>query len=267
MKNYLKLMILTLIMMLSVFLLAYSQENGLTEAEKAMITENVVVPSPSDLFIALDKMGDVNWSKSAVYNTKFVYNNNYLRALNLGVRGAEGFIAIQTQDKVNLASMISVIIKIAEELGASDTILEKRTQFENYARKDQWFELRGELDKIGDDIRLEFNNQGEKDVAFLLSIGGWIEGLRITSDILSSNYNKENSTILYQPILVEYFETKFDELDMKVQKQDVVKQIKEKIPEIKNLINVGYNNPIPVENIKMLHNISSQLISAIEKGK
>ena len=267
MKIHLIMLVLFCATGFSMSLTAHSQDDGLTEEEKALITENVVIPSPSDLFLALDKMGEVDWNKATSYNPKFVYNNNYLRALNLGVRGADGFIAVQARDKAHLAQMIEIIIKIAEELGASDTILKKRSEFETYAKKNQWFELRGELDKLRDDIQLELVDQGENDIALLMSIGGWIEGLRITSELLTSQYDKDNSTLLYQPILVQYFHKEFDNLGGNAQKNIVVKQIKEKIPEIQSLINVGFEEPVPVENVRKLHTISSQLISAIEKGK
>ena len=267
MKNFLKLMVLTLIMLMSVSLWAHSQEAGLTDEEKAMITDNVIVPSPSDLFLALDKMGDVNWSEAASYTTQFSYKNNYLRALNLGVRGAEGFVALQAKDKNNLANMISTIIRIAEDLGASDTILRKRQTFENLTQREQWFELRGELDKIRDDILLELVNQGDTDVALLLSIGGWIEGLQMTTKILSKDYNEDTSTILYQPILVEYFEKKCNELGSRAKRQKAVKDIIEKIPEIKTLIDVGYDNSISEDSVKKLHAISYQLVSAIQGGE
>jgi len=266
MKNWLKPAVLTIVCLLLLSLWALANEDALKESEKSLFSRDLIIPSPADLFVALEKMGEVDWNKAASYNTNSDYNNDYLRALNLGTRGADGFMAIHAEDKALLADMIRTIVKLAEELGASNTILDKRSRIEALARNEKWQELRMELDKLQSEVKLELIRQGDVDIAILLSAGGWINGLRATTKLLSSRYNRDDSAILFQPTLIYYFEAKFNELDKKALDQPVVRNIRDKIPEIKRLIDVGYDSPVPEENIKKLYTISSELVQAIEKG-
>jgi hypothetical protein len=267
MRKYLRFMLMMIVFSLSLSLCAFSEEDALTEFEKAQFSQNIIVPSPADLFLALDKIGGVNWREAASYNLRFDYNNDYLRALNLGVRGAEGFIAIQAGDKTKLAEMIRTIIRLAEELGASETILNKRKKIEGLAQQEKWQELRMELDGVRDDVWKELTDKGDTDIALLLSLGGWLDGLRATTKALKDSYNPGDSTLLFQPTLVEFFQTNFKQLGPKASDQSVVKKIGLQIPEIKELLNVGWDNPIPEENIKKLYMISTELVWAIERGE
>lgn len=267
MRKYLKFVTMTIVFLLSISFWVYSEEDTLTEFEKAQFRKNIIVPSPADLFLALDKIGNVNWNDAATYNTRYDYDNNYLRALNLGVRGAEGFVAMQATDKENLGKMIRIIIRLAEELGASDQILSKRRKMEGLAQQEKWQELRMELDSVRDDVWTELKNKGDTDIALLLSLGGWIDGLRATSKVLKDNYNPENSSILYQPTIVGYFEDQLKALSSRAKRESVVEKIALKIPEIMKQIHVDYDKPIPEENIKRLYMISTELVWAIERGE
>ena len=41
--------------------------------EKAEFRKSIIVPSPAEIFIALDKTGNVNWNDAATYNPRFDY--------------------------------------------------------------------------------------------------------------------------------------------------------------------------------------------------
>jgi len=267
MKKYLKFLSMTILFLLAMAFVVHAQGDTLSEFEKAQFNKNIIVPSPADLFLSLDKIGNVNWNAAATFNTRFDYDNNYLRALNLGVRGAEAFVAMQAQDKENLAKMIRVIIRLAEELGASEEILSKRSIMEGLVQQEKWQELRMELDSVRDDVWNELIKQGDTDIALLLSLGGWIDGLRATSMALKDNYKPENSGILYQPTLVSFFQSRLNGLNERAKNQPVVKKIINQIPEIQKQLLVEYDKPIPEENIKQLFMMSTELVWAIERGE
>ncbi len=240
----------------------------LSDAEKAKFTENILLPSPGEVFLALQRAGNdkADWIGAASFCPTYDYDNDYLRALNLGLRAADGFLAIQAKDKARLGDMIRVILTLAEELMVEQTILDKGRVFEDLARRDEWKRLHQELDVLRDQVQQEMERLGDQDVALLVSAGGWLEGLRATAKVIEGNYQPPASSILYQPRLVAYFQDKMTQMSPRAQAVPQVRAIIEALPEIMALIDVGYRQPVPEENVRKLLDLSAKLVLATERG-
>ncbi len=246
--------------------LCQAQDTGLTDDEKPRFNENILLPSPAEVFVALAKVGEADWNAAASYNRKYDYPSSLSRALNLGVRAADGFLAIQAKDKTRLGEMITVIMTLAEELLVQKTLLDKSKTFEDLAKQEKWDEVRKELDKLRGDVEAEMRRLGDDETALLVSAGGWLEGLKATTKVLMTQYDETSSSVLYQPRLVDYFAAKMNALGPESRKHPAIKALLSRLPEIKALINVGYQRPVPKESLAKLNAISAEILKTIEKG-
>lgn len=237
-----------------------------TAEELAQFSDNVLVPSPGELFNAMDKIGEVDWSSAALYTKKSDYNDDYVRAMNLGVRAADGFIALQAKDKENFGQMVSVIFTLAEELGVSGTVLDKGQAIEDLVKQEDWVKVNQELNKLRDSIKAEMEAMDDKDKALVMSAAAWVEGLRAVCAVLDQNYDEAGSSILYQKVLVQYFTQELGKLESSVQDMPQIKAMLEALPEIGSLIDVGPGNPISQESVAKLLELSTAIIQEIEKG-
>ncbi|MBU4486037.1 MAG: hypothetical protein KKD38_03840 [Candidatus Delongbacteria bacterium] len=237
-------------------------QNDLSEEEKALFKTNIIVPVPSEIIMALDILSDVNWKAIVVYDYSANYADNYKIALNLGVRVAQGFIAIQAEDRKNTGEMFGVSRDLAENFGAKSEMFVDKAIISKMLNEGKWLELRAVLDDIHLKVKEEMKKY-DPDYVVLAGIGGWLEGLHIVSKALKSNYSEEASTILFQPELIDHFTKKINGLKKTNSSNIEVKEIIKKFPEIKKLCGVGIGNPIPLENINELYLISSNLIDAI----
>jgi hypothetical protein len=236
--------------------------DGLTDEEKALFKTNVVVPVPSEIIMALDMLSETNWKAVVEYDYSANYSDYHKIALNLGVRVAQGFIAIQAQDRRNTGEMFSVSRDLAENFGAKSEMFVDRDEIARLLNAGEWLELRAILD----DIHLKVKDEMIKydpDYVTLAGVGGWIEGLHIVSKALKANYTEEASTILYQPELINHFIEKVGQLKQSNADNEEVKAIKEKLPVIRDLCAVGQGNPISIDSIDSLYSISSSLNSII----
>lgn len=236
--------------------------NELTDEEKALFKTNVVVPVPSEIIMALDMLSETNWKAVVEYDYSANYSDYPKLALNLGVRVAQGFIAIQAQDRRNTGEMFSVSRDLAENFGAKSEMFVDRDEIAKLLNAGEWLKLR----TILDDIHLKVKDEMKKydpDYVTLAGVGGWIEGLHIVSKALKANYSEEASTILYQPELINHFIEKVGQLKSANADNLEVKAIKEKLPVIRDLCAVGQGNPISIDSIDSLYTISSSLNSII----
>ena len=236
--------------------------DGLTDEEKALFKTNVVVPVPSEIIMALDMLSETNWKAVVEYDYSANYSDYPKIALNLGVRVAQGFIAIQAQDRRNTGEMFSVSRDLAENFGAKSEMFVDRDEIARLLNAGEWLELRAILDDIHLKVKVEMTKY-DPDYVTLAGVGGWIEGLHIVSKALKENYTEESSTILYQPELINHFIEKVGQLKPSNADNEEVKALRAKLHVIRDLCAVGQGNPIPIDNIDSLYSISSSLNSII----
>lgn len=265
MKLLQKALILGVILMSAAVSVQAGNLDKLTPEEIANI-DAVLVPSPSELFLALSKMGDYNWDSVVTNNRNAAYKNDYLRALNLGTRGADGFLAIQSKNGKQLGEITTTIVRLARDLAVDEPVVAKGTELRQLALQKKWADVRSELDVLRNDVEHYIDSLGDKENAVLVSAGGWLKGLNAVTQLLKDQYDEKASSVLYQPDLVQYFIDQIGGMGDKVAKAPVIEEIAAALPEIKKLIDVGQGNPIPNENIKKLYQISSKLVQAIERG-
>ena len=239
----------------------------LTDAEKKEFEQNLALPSPAEMFLAVDRLADAEWGKVAGSSPRYDYTDNYARALNLGVRAADGLVAILAEDKARLGDVITVVITLAEELQVEDAVLERSSTFEELANMERWAELRDELNTLRYMIEMEMDQIGDQDVVVLVRAGGWLEGLTATAELLrGQGYPASVTSILYQPALVDYFAQELAGLEPEAKKHPMVQALAKALPAIRKLVNVGYGQPVPAENIEQLHRLGSALLATIQEG-
>lgn len=242
----------------------------LTAQEKAMFTKNVVIPTPSEIIVALNKLTEVNWKTVVGYNTGAAYTENYKLALNLGVRVADGFVAIQAKDKKNVGEMFAVSKTIAENFGGNSKIFSSKDEVVKMIDKNDWKALRSKLDDMHLKVQAEMKKY-HPDFVVLASIGGWLEGLNAVSTTLAAKYDQNASNLLYQPKLVEHFMKEMDKLQDTNKNYPLVKKIREALPEIAKLCEAENSKsvikPVSKQNVEQLAKISSELVKSIVKGE
>jgi hypothetical protein len=245
--------------------LALAEEDRLSPEEMAKI-DATLVPSPSELFMAVDGMGEFDWDSVVSINPNTNYDSMYLRALNLGSRSAVGFLAIEAKDKKKLGQTITAVLALARAMAVDEMILAKGSELHSLAARKQWNEVRRELDNLKVQVEEYIRDLGDDQNAVLAAAGGWLEGLRAVTKLLSQNYNQQASTVLHQPALIDYFIDRFANMDDKYKSVPVVQEIDSKLPRIKSLLAGERGQPIPKEKVEELNKISTDLVLAIERG-
>lgn len=240
---------------------------NLSVAEKKEFAQNMALPSPAEMFLAIDRLGDAEWDQVGESSPRYDYADNYTRALNLGLRAADGLVAILAENKAKLGEVIVVVITLAEELMVQDTILDRSSSFEDLANEERWAELRDELDALRYLIEMEMDQLGDQDIATLVRVGGWLKGLTATAELLKGQgYPANLTSILYQPVLVDYFLAQLAVMEPEAKKNPLVQALVEALPQIRKLVNVGYAKPVPAQNIDALYRLGTSLVTRMEEG-
>lgn len=149
------------------------------------------VPSPIQTAMLIQKSG-IAYDKATlnVSNKVNTYTNDFLRALNLGIYGADlGYVSMynQTQDAIGY---LAAVKQLADKLGVSaafDTGTMKRIET-NIANKDSMLVLVGIAYRASDKY-LKSNKRTE--VSSLILTGGWIESMHFSIKAYSAKQSDE----------------------------------------------------------------------------
>src|ERR1700747_1237877 len=113
---------------------------------KAIRTDSISIPTPGELFAALEKPGKPNWVGQYRGPVPSTYSNRAQIALNLGGLIADGFIAVEAQDSQQVKNIGTDIIKLAKALGVSQNVLSRGNSINEFAENDEWDALQEELE-------------------------------------------------------------------------------------------------------------------------
>src|ERR1700747_403633 len=83
---------------------------------KAVRSDSISIPTPGELFAALEKAGKINWAGQYRAPTPMTYRNRAQIAISLGGLIADGFIAVEAKDSQQVKNIGSRIIKIAKHV-------------------------------------------------------------------------------------------------------------------------------------------------------
>src|SRR6267378_7269715 len=103
----------TFLLLLSVALAADAPHLSSDQLAKAIRSDSISIPTPGELFAALEKPGKPNWTGQYRGPMPTTYRNRAQIALNLGGLIADGFIAVEAQDSQQVKNIGTDIIKLA----------------------------------------------------------------------------------------------------------------------------------------------------------
>ena len=258
-------------------LAAEKTSEPLSPAEMSAAGAKVVVPKSVDVLNALDTLtknsqSAVNWKKLVAYTReneffeKTNYGDNPARALNLGLRVANAFIAVEAEDKEALDKTSDTLVVLGRSLGVAEELIGQRERIGDLARANKWQEVRQTILDLQEQVEEQLQKKDRRDEATLVVTAGWLQGLHAVTKALSENYNPEAASILRQGDLVKSLETQLQALGDEAKGHPLVKRIIAKLPDIQRMCAVAQDQPVSQENARKLFEISSELVSSISKG-
>lgn len=271
---YAKPIVVALLAAMSANLSAEETKNPPIDPSKA-IDKGVAMPTPLDKFIALTllvKTKKIDWN--GVFNAVAVDINpdNYtdteiLIPQVLGLRIADGIMAVQAKDAELLGKAASDIEKLALKLKVNDNDLSRARRVRSLANEGKWLDVYRELGFLQQDIMQKLEENPNDQRSSLLMISGWIQGSRYSSRLILAHYSDESSNILREPLLVKALIDKSNGLPAKTKEAPSVAIISKTLPSLHKIVNVSIDAPIPKAQVESLDQLATACVKEIIKGK
>jgi hypothetical protein len=222
------------------------------------------IPSPGELFAALEKPGKPNWSGQFRGPLPTTYRDRAQIALNLGGLIADGFIAIEAQDGQQVKNVGGDIIKMAKSLGVSQNILSRGNSINEFAENNEWDALQEELEATENEVKTSMQSHSDQDLVILVSLGGWIRGTQVVSGAVAQNYDERSAKVLRQPALINFIRSKIDDISPSMRADPLVKEVTIQLASLEKLVSFPPGKAPTLDDVRKVNEAVGQIMEEIQ---
>lgn len=237
---------------------------GPEQMAQAARTDTITIPTPGELFAALQKPSKPNWTGAYRAPIPTTYKSRAQIALNLGGLIADGFIAVEAQDSQQVKNIGSDVIKLAKALGVSQNVLSRGNSINDFAESNQWNSLQEELEATQNEVKSSMQSHSNQDLVILVSIGGWIRGTQVVSGSLAANYDERSAKVLRQPALVNFIHAKLNDVSPELRNDPLVKDVNDQLSALEKLVAFPPGKVPTLDDVKRVNGVVSQLMHEIQ---
>ncbi|MFZ4682532.1 MAG: hypothetical protein ACOYMS_08525 [Terrimicrobiaceae bacterium] len=233
------------------------------------------LPSPYDKMLAIDlaaKGKKIQWDK--IYDAVAVdvdgnsCPDKTSAALALGIKIADGLVAVKSQDVEKLNSCATQIESIAKKLGAGDEELKRARLVRENANKGKWLDVFLELGFLQADIMKILNKPENAASRTLIIAAGWMQGARHVTYYLEGTYNPEVSNVLREPLLVGALGKEIAALPPDVLAHPRVSGLPVAFQDALPIVSIGKEQSVSKENVSKLKALADKSVKiALDQGR
>ena len=231
---------------------------------KAIRNDSISIPTPGELFAALEKPGKPNWVGQMRGPVATTYKSRPQIALNLGSLIADGFIAVEAKDSQQVKNIGTDIIKLAKALGVSENVLSRGNSINEFAENDEWDALQEELEATQNEVKSSMQSHRDQDLIILVSVGGWIRGTQAVSSAVMQNYDERAAKVLRQPALVNFIQSKMNDISPDVREEPLIKEVSGQLPGLEKLVTFPAGKAPTPDDVKKVNEAVGKIMSQIQ---
>ncbi len=231
----------------------------------AAAVQEVVVPVPSEIFAVLDKMGNPNWKAELREGKVRTPEDRVRTALLLGNVIAEGFVAVEAEDAERVKELGRQVLTLAEAINVRKSVIARSKSITDKAEQRDWRGVRAEFDGALQDVRGAMDELNDHDLSQLVSLGGWLRGTEVLTDIVGKGFSKDGAELLHQPELVDYFDRCIGSMPGRLRRNPLVTQIRDLLRKIGPIVSDSGEHITPA-NIATIHELTKAVNRRIVNG-
>ncbi len=224
--------------------------------------DEVVLPVPGEILAILEKLGETGWKGEMRARVRANFRDRTDYALALGVAVADGFIAVQAQDKEAVVAAGRAVLRYAEALGLRQAVTRHCQAIFDAGEAGDWMGVRRELDLTEKTAREAMAKMEDGPLATAVSLGGWVRGTEVASSVISKAFTADKAELLNQPDLVKYFITQISKADEKVRSNPKMAMIVTALGRVRTLMGEE-DQPVPSDATVEINEICKGVVDLI----
>jgi hypothetical protein len=224
-------------------------------------------PSVADIFQQLDDLKPLPFEQLKREFPQAMHAGREQMGMVFGGLVADGFLIVECQKKNLVEDLGRVLLRQARSLGVGDRVMRHSASLTELGRRGDWVAVRRELIATQDDVEQAMTAMRDQKMAHLISLGGWLRGLEITSSAVESKYTPERAAVLWQRDLINYFAEEMTTLPPTLAHTPLFEKLRSGIGAIRTLLNHAPPDKMSLSEVKALHAQARELNLAIIAGE
>src|ERR1700682_326962 len=224
-------------------------------------------PSVADIFQQLDDLKPLPFEQLKREFPQAMHSGREQMGMVFGGLVADGFLIVECQKKNLVDALGRVLLRHARGLGVGDRVTRHSASLTDLGRHGDWAAVRRELIATQDDVEHAMTALRDQKMAHLISLGGWLRGLEITSSAVESKYTPERAAVLWQRDLINYFAEEMKTLPPPLAHTPLFEKLCLGVGAIRTLLNHAPPDKMSLSEVKALHAQARELNLAIVAGE
>lgn len=126
-------------------------------------------------------------------------------AIELGFLIADGFLIVQAEQLEKVPDMATKLTKYGKALGAGERVNRHAAGLLDSAKKKDVPQLKKELSATQRDVEAELVTLRDADLAHLISLGGWIRALSVSTVAVDKQFSEERARKVMREDIADYY--------------------------------------------------------------
>jgi len=188
-------------------------------------------------------------------------------AVELGFLIADGFLVVQAGQMEKVEDLAADLTRYGKALGAGERVNRHAASLLESAKKQEVEQLKKELAATQRDVELELVSLRDADLAHLISLGGWIRALEVSSVAVDKQFSPERARKVMREDIADYYADTVSSLEPKISERPNYIQLRDLLITLKTEMTIPEGKEPTPENIKQLRGQAAKLVALALKRK
>ena len=181
-------------------------------------------------------------------------------AIELGFLIADGFLMVQAGQLDDVEKMAKDLTRYGKALGAGDRVNRHAAGLLESAKKGDVPQLKIELASTQKDVEDELVTLRDPDLAHLISLGGWIRALEVSSVAVDKQFSPERARKVMREDIAEYYSDCITGLEPKISARPNYTAMRDFLEGLSKKMSLEVGEEPTPESVKEIRKISTNLV-------
>ena len=181
-------------------------------------------------------------------------------AIELGFLIADGFLMVQAEQLQDVEKMAKDLTRYGKALGAGDRVNRHAAGLLESAKKGAVPQLKMELASTQRDVEDELVSLQDADLAHLISLGGWIRALEVSTVAVDKQFSPERARKVMRKDIAEYYSDCITGLEPKISARPNYLAMHDLLESLSKKMTLEDGKEPTPETMKDIRKISAQLV-------
>lgn len=181
-------------------------------------------------------------------------------AIQLGFLIADGFLIVQAGQMEKVENMAAELTRYGKALGAGERINRHAASLLESAKEQNVEQLKKELSATQKDVEVELVTLRDADLAHLISLGGWIRALEVSSVAVNNQFSPERASKIMREDIADYYAEIVEGLEPRISERPNYLKLRQLLAELQDEMKVVEGQEPTVEKVKAIREKSAELV-------